>query len=694
MAPVFTPADVFDCLHPGGQSILGRMFPSRRLLRALCAVAFLCAAAGALGQAKPTSPETPLVVVGLGRGTVPLEGSWKFQTGDDMAWASPDFNDSNWAQIDISRPWGDQGYWRYSGRAWYRRHIDFKDEPAGAAGVALYLPITSCAYEVYWNGHLIGGSAAMPGASSEAQPPAAIFSLGKAERGVLAFRVYSAPMDSVAAGDQVGFTAVPRVGDIESIRNFAATDRATQVRSRLLTIAQVLIYGLLTLLGAVVWLRNRNQKLLFWMFAFLLSATLWSSVDQILFPIWLTSHLGSIFDGGTGHTLQDISLWYLLLYLLDLDRYPALVRWTRILAWTALVFSACDAAVFYLPSIDQHTRLFQILDAVLTAGFSLPEIYPLLLIAFAFRERMDPARLFVAVAAFLSNMYFVVGHTVEQGERYTRWTLYNKMTQPLFAVRGVDVSMPAILSLLLVCAIVYAVYRYMVEQGQHQTALEQEYRNARAVQQVLVPDDIPNVPGFIAHSVYKPFGEVGGDFFQIIPLNNGGMLAVIGDVSGKGMPAAMTVSLLVGTVRTLAHYTESPGEILAAMNLRMLSRSHGGFTTCLVLRLDANGTLTAANAGHISPYLAGQELALENGLPLGIAAATTYVESVFHLAPDMQLTLMTDGVVEARDMTGALFGFERTAAVSAQPAEAVATAAQQFGQDDDITVLTLTRCAV
>lgn len=97
---------------------------------------------------------------------------------------------------------------------------------------------------------------------------------------------------------------------------------------------------------------------------------------------------------------------------------------------------------------------------------------------------------------------------------------------------------------------------------------------------------------------------------QVIPIESGGVLTVVGDVSGKGMPAAMTVSLLVGTVRTLAHYTQSPGEILAAMNQRMLGRSQGGFTTCLVLRLDVNGTLTVANAGHLSPYRNGEELAV------------------------------------------------------------------------------------
>jgi serine phosphatase RsbU (regulator of sigma subunit) len=193
--------------------------------------------------------------------------------------------------------------------------------------------------------------------------------------------------------------------------------------------------------------------------------------------------------------------------------------------------------------------------------------------------------------------------------------------------------------------------------------------------------------------VYKPAGEVGGDFFQIAPIESGGALVIIGDVSGKGMPAAMTVSLLVGTFRTLAHYTQSPAEILTAMNVRMLARSHGGFTTCLVLRAHPDGRLIIANAGHIAPYLGGEELPIENGLPLGLSAASIYPESTFHLSLGQQVTLITDGVVEARDKSGGLFGFERTARISIQPADVIAETAQAFGQTDDITALTLVATA-
>ena len=218
-----------------------------------------------------------------------------------------------------------------------------------------------------------------------------------------------------------------------------------------------------------------------------------------------------------------------------------------------------------------------------------------------------------------------------------------------------------------------------------------EIEAARLIQQILVPHETPSIPGFHIETLYQPAGQVGGDFFQIFSIGDGGALIAIGDVSGKGMPAAMTVSLLVGTLRTLAHYTHSPGEILSAMNQRMLARNHGGFTTCLVLRFDPDGTIIAANAGHLSPYCDGSEISIEGGLPLGLDGNTTYEESKFELPAGAQVTLVTDGVVEARGKDGELFGFERSRAISNHSAQDIADAAVAFGQDDDVTVVTVSR---
>ena len=231
--------------------------------------------------------------------------------------------------------------------------------------------------------------------------------------------------------------------------------------------------------------------------------------------------------------------------------------------------------------------------------------------------------------------------------------------------------------------------RDLIRDRREKLRMATELEAARAIQQVLIPEYIPQVPNYAIASVYKPFGEVGGDFFQIIPTPTGGVLIAIGDVSGKGMPAAMMVSLLVGTLHALAESTTSPAQLLSGLNRRVLGRNSGGFTTCLILRADTDGTLTIANAGHIAPYLDGHELPVENGLPLGLVAQSAYSESTCRLHPEQQLTLVTDGVVEARSKTRELFGFERTAALSTRSVESIAHTAQSFGQDDDITVLTL-----
>ena len=235
--------------------------------------------------------------------------------------------------------------------------------------------------------------------------------------------------------------------------------------------------------------------------------------------------------------------------------------------------------------------------------------------------------------------------------------------------------------------------RDLIHDRAEKQRLAAELAASRAVQQVLIPDRIPSIAGFTVQSIYRPFGDVGGDFFQILPLDAGGALVVIGDVSGKGMPAAMTVSLAVGALSLAVEATAKPGEILAALNRALCGRNRDGFTTCLVIRVDADGTLTVANAGHLAPYIDGQELQLDNGLPLGLAADAKYPEASVHLPAGHNILLLTDGVVEARSKTGELFGFDETAAIAGQSAESIAQAAQTFGQEDDITVLTVMRVA-
>jgi len=133
-----------------------------------------------------------------------------------------------------------------------------------------------------------------------------------------------------------------------------------------------------------------------------------------------------------------------------------------------------------------------------------------------------------------------------------------------------------------------------------------------------------------------------------------------------------------------------PARILVALNRGLIGQLGGGFVTCCAVTISANGTAFFANAGHLQPYCNGKELTLDCGLPLGILPDAQFTETRVRLALNDRLTLITDGIVEARNPTsGELFGFDRTLVISTESAEKVAQAAQAFGQEDDITVLTI-----
>jgi hypothetical protein len=229
--------------------------------------------------------------------------------------------------------------------------------------------------------------------------------------------------------------------------------------------------------------------------------------------------------------------------------------------------------------------------------------------------------------------------------------------------------------------------------SRQQALLEGEMAAAREVQQVILPEQIEAVPGFTVDSAYQPAQQVGGDFFQVLPAGDGDLLVVIGDVAGKGLPAAMLVSVLVGAIRGVAEYTSDPAELLSNLNERLVGRAGGGFSTALVGLIRADGRVSIANAGHLSPYLDGREYELHGALPLGVEAGAQYETSQFFLAPGSRLTFYSDGVVEAQNQKGELFGFERGRVLSTQSAAAIVEAAKEFGQSDDITVVAITRQA-
>jgi serine phosphatase RsbU (regulator of sigma subunit) len=201
--------------------------------------------------------------------------------------------------------------------------------------------------------------------------------------------------------------------------------------------------------------------------------------------------------------------------------------------------------------------------------------------------------------------------------------------------------------------------------------------------------NIPSLGGLHTEVVYLAAEEVGGDFCQILPRPDGSILVAIGDVSGKGLQAAMLGTLAVGALRSMAEDDVEPVDMLDRLNQVILRTASEGFITCLCLKLSPEGVVTLANAGHLAPYLNGEEIAVDAGLPLGIVSGVDYSQSTLVLPAAARLTLLSDGVVEARSRTGELFGFERTSEISQLPASEIAGTAQRFGQEDDITIITL-----
>ncbi len=626
-----------------------------------------------------------------GTGSVAVAGNWQFHTGDDLSWASPASDDSGWEQLSGDETWGAQTHPGYTGFAWYRKRI----EVTGLAGkLAILVPPVDDAYEIYWNGKKIGSYGSLPPhAVWWSNGHSAVYSLGAIpSNGVLALRVWKAPLASVDPSTLGGLNASPLLGNPSVLAVLAVAPRYLQEHRQLpqiLIAAVVLVAGLLTLL---LFLRDRKQWLYLWLAIYLLADGLngLNNLDAMYYGMHFTaSQLFAQFVDAC----QDISLWLLLLTLFGFSRDRRWRRWTAVLAALYLAAVVIDTTILFM---WRNVGLgMQWTDAITTAIYQMIPLYIFFIVGFGLARRKQMELWPVAVTAFLYGLWNFVFETVKQGVRFTHWTLYSTLAAWGLHLRGYTFSALFLLDTLLFLVLLFTVARQQYLERRRQAQVEMEIKSAQEVQQVLVPEDVPAIPGFSIASIYKPATELGGDFYQVIPLEAGGALVVVGDVSGKGLKAAMVVSLIVGTLRTLADYTQEPAEILRGLNRRLIGRTQGGFATCVAMRIEPDGSAAIATAGHFSPLRDGKELPLEGALPLGITPDATYDQIVFRMEESETLTFYTDGIVEARNGQGELFGFDRVRDMSRAGSSAVQVAeeASAFGQDDDITVLTLTRLA-
>jgi len=236
---------------------------------------------------------------------------------------------------------------------------------------------------------------------------------------------------------------------------------------------------------------------------------------------------------------------------------------------------------------------------------------------------------------------------------------------------------------------------------------EQELEVARLIQQNFLPKQLPELPGWQVSAYYRPAREVGGDFYDVIPLPGGRVGFVIGDVTDKGVPAALVMAATRSVLRATAQRLVEPGAVLELVNEHLVpDMPEKMFVTCLYGVLEPEtGRFRFANAGHDLPYVKTADGSVElraRGMPLGLMTGMSYEENETVLAPGQSMLLHSDGVVEAHSPEGAMFGFPRLK-------EAVATypgggdlidrvlndvhehTGPDADQEDDITMMTLAR---
>ena len=656
--------------------------------------------AGASQIAATAEPQTtpPMTIKNIGPGVVAIDGDWQFHLGDDMHWIDPAYDDSQWEHIKADKTWGAQSHPGYTGFAWYRRHLDIPPSPLPNHKLAILMPPVEDAYELFWNGIQIGHQGNPPPHAnwyferrqSFALP---VISTGVKD-GVLAIRVWKAVLNATDADSLGGLRAPPVVGEASSIGQLVGLGDFLSLRRGLYRQAIHVIFLIAGIVALLTWAQNRTRWLFLWFSVWCLGYVAMFGLYRLSNVAYSIPYPVNFAMTQLGWSVVNSAMMLILLYLFDLQEDKPLRRWT----WRAIALnlgaSSIDGLLFLFWA--QAGTGMQWLEALCSLCATLSRAYIFVLAYHGIRRRLNPEIKLVAIACILDYLLSITPETIDLGTRFTHWTLDPWLQSLTFSVAGMPITVHQALHTLLLLSLAYALIRYAVREGRKQTEIENELKSVREVQQVLIPEAIAEVPGYAIASAYHPAREVGGDFFQIIPLNDETTLVAIGDVSGKGLKAAMNVALIIGTIRTLAEFETEPTKILAGLNRRLFGRMQGGFTTALLLKLDRFGHCTLANAGHLPPFLNLGEMALEPSLPLGIVPDGDYVDQFVVLNNDDHLTLYTDGVLEATNSEGELYGFERVTTLLAErpDAEFIANIARVFGQEDDITVLTITRLRV
>jgi hypothetical protein len=641
-----------------------------------------CAAQAAAADT-PANSSSVKIDVRLGQPEVELTGLWHYRAGDDLRWAQPGWPDTSWQTIDpdSNNDLDSHG----ASFSWVRRAVRIERTTPGQR-LALYVRAQDT-YEVYWNGQKIGSEGNVPPRFNFPYHESRVFELplGSAPvtEAVVAIRVWCRRPYSIAMS--CGLYNSPFIGDLSVEQDELLGSDARTITWNLAMIGSgipTLLAGLLAFAAGLL----RRDRILFLAGVLLISVAAQNLIDGL--PHVLSYNWGDGVYGLAAFVASAASL-VLVAGLLGILERPRLGPAVRAVAVILLAWGALDGTLCVFEA--NVTHWMQILDGISTFKDFL-EISALILVLVAGFRSPAWKRSWSFIASI--TLYGIMNSAFDWGKQFRDavghrfdW-IDHAFYVPVDLVNVIVTVMDGV-TWLMILALLYTVVQHLGAERRKQERVQQELDAAREVQRILVPEALPNIPGYEVESVFRPAAEVGGDFFQVIPLRSGRTLLAIGDVSGKGLRAAMIVSMIVGTLRTICGYTEEPAEILSELNRRLCGRMGEGFATCLAARLEESGQLTLANAGHLPPYMNGIEMEVAGSLPLGLVETASYEQSTMSMASGDVAILLTDGICEAQNERRVLFGFARVESMLREGASAgdLALAAQQHGQNDDLTVL-------
>ena len=339
----------------------------------------------------------------------------------------------------------------------------------------------------------------------------------------------------------------------------------------------------------------------------------------------------------------------------------------------------------------------------------------------------DVKRNIAELQASFSDYHFSIEEQVAEGDKVVTRTIFNS-THDQEEYRGV---IPSGARITMETVTIHRVIEGKIVEARHtantagfwqqrlqrerieRARIEQELQVARSIQQASLPKEVPELEGWEISPFYQPAREVGGDFYDFHLLSDGRLGLVTGDATGKGVPAALVMSTTCGMLQLAAQALDSssPGEVLERVNETLLARIPPNmFVTCFYAILEPeSGSLSYANAGHDLPYLrrggdGDAEELRARGMPLGLMPGMSYEEKETILQAGEAALFYSDGLVEAHDPRGEMFGFPRLRALIAEHGEErslgdflmeelYSFVEEGWDQEDDITLLTLRRSA-